>query len=87
MPQNMEHAGRRVYPCARQVNHLMNLNYAGVVCGRHDKAQASVLLTRLMALSFKIYQCRGGEIGRHDGLKIHWGKTRAGSSPALGTIH
>ncbi len=28
----------------------------------------------------------GGEIGRHKGLKIPREKSRAGSSPALGTI-
>ena len=27
-----------------------------------------------------------GEIGRHDGLKIRWGKTRTGSSPVTPTI-
>ena len=32
-------------------------------------------------------KCPGGEIGRHKGLKIPRRKLRAGSSPALGTIH
>ncbi len=29
---------------------------------------------------------RRGEIGRHDGFKIRWGKTRGGSSPPAATI-
>lgn len=31
-------------------------------------------------------RCRSGEMGRHVGFKIRCGKTRAGSSPASGTI-
>ena len=51
---------------------------------RHDVAGIESLTKIWLVLKYKT--CRGGEIGRHEGLKILCLlKKRAGSSPALGT--
>ena len=34
-----------------------------------------------------IVNCRCGEIGRHEGLKIPWSKIRTGSSPVSGILY
>ncbi len=42
-------------------------------------------ILRKMCKKSIMYICRGGEIGRHEGLKIPCWQQRAGSTPACGT--